>query len=209
MIPKIIHCCWFGRAAKNDVIRRCRESWSARLPDFEVREWNESNTPLDNPYCQEAMAKGLWSKVSNFIRLHALWQDGGIYLDTDMEVVRPFDALLGHDCFLGFQRVEEIPGWVNNAIVGARPGHDFLRRCLDRTSAVHANTGRFELSPRIVTSVLKDLGLARYGRQEVGDVTLYPVEAFYPFSWTESFHPECVTADTLAIHHWNHSWKTT
>lgn len=209
LIPKILHCCWFGRGEQNDIILKCRDSWSRLMPDYTIKEWNETNTPLDNAYCRAAMEKGLWSKVSNFVRLWALHQEGGIYVDTDMEVIKSFELFRTHECFLGFQHIEEIPGWVNNAILGSVAGHPFLHRCMTMTREIHQRSGVFELSPRVITRVLKEMGLRAYGRQTVGGVTIFPVEYFYPYSWLEKFHPACITNETVAIHYWNHSWSGT
>ncbi len=123
-------------------------------------------------------------------------------------MLRSFDPLLEADCFLGFQSVEEIPGWVNNAVMGARAGHPFLEQCMDHTLAFFRERGEFELSPRVTTRVLKMLGLRAYGEQSVSGIHLHPVETFYPFSWTESFSPSCLKPNTVAVHHWNHSWAS-
>ena len=206
MIPKTIHYCWFGPQPPNDLIKRCRESWHRILPDYSIKEWNESNSPLDSDYCQVAMEHKLWSKVSNYVRLWALHQEGGIYLDADVEMIKPFDPLLEHHCFLGFQHVEEIPGWVNNAVIGSQADERFLADCMDLTLEVFEEKREFMLSPIITTTVLKKMGLSTYGRQTVGNVALYPIEYFYPYSWLEKFKPDCVKDNTVAVHHWNHSW---
>jgi Glycosyltransferase sugar-binding region containing DXD motif len=209
LIPKTIHYCWFGDQHPNDVIKRCRDSWRRYLPDYSIREWNESNSPLDSTYCQSAMERKLWSKVSNYVRLWALHQEGGIYLDTDVEIVKPLDSLLHHKCFLGFQRKDEAPGWVNNAVLGSQTDQRFLARCMDLTLKIHEEQGEFLLSPRITTLILKEMGLATYGQQTIGEVTLFPTETFYPYSWLEAYHPACIKDETMAIHHWVHSWAGT
>lgn len=207
MIPKLLHCCWLGGGAPSELIRRCRTSWARILPEYELREWTEDNAPIAHPYCRAALAKGYWSRASNYIRLWALHREGGLYLDTDVEVLKPFDALLGHACFLGFQSEAKRPGWVNTAVLGSEAQHPFLARCMDLTLAVFETHQSFELSPRIATQALQGMGLTAYGRQQVGGVTLLPTSYFYPYSWDEAFRPECITSDTVAVHHWAHSWK--
>lgn len=157
-------------------------------------------------YCLDALDQGLWSKLSNFVRLWALYEDGGVYVDTDIEAIRPLDPLLGEECFMGFQRVEEIPGWVNNAVLGALPRHPFLLECMDLTLAIYAERGEFVLSPRLTTQVLKMRGLRQYGDQVLGGVRICPVDYFYPYSWQETFQPSCITENTYTVHHWSHSW---
>lgn len=182
------------------------DSWKAVLPDYEIIEWNEKNSPLDIPYCRAALEKGLWSKVSNFVRLWALYNDGGIYLDTDFEILKTLDGFLHHDCFLGFQRIEEKPGWVNNSLFGAHPKDPFVERCMKKTIQVFEEKNEFIISSQMATLVLKEMGLKEYGYQVIDRVTIYPVEYFYPYTWLETFDPECITENTYAVHHWNMSW---
>lgn len=206
MIPKTIHYCWFGKGPKSDLNKRCIDSWHRVMPDYEIKEWNETNSPLDNAYSQRAYAKNLWSKVSNLVRLQALYGEGGIYLDTDVEVLKSFTPLLHHNCFVGFQVKEEQVDWVANGVVGAQPGHKFLKRCVDLTQDLFAANGEFYRSPTITTMTLKEMGLKEYGPQEIEEVTIYPLEYFYPYSWTSKFSPDCIKENTYSIHHWEGTW---
>lgn len=191
----------------SDLNKRCLDSWRKFLPGYQIKEWNETNSHLEDAYCQAAYAGGLWSRLSNHVRLRALLAEGGIYLDTDVEVVRDFEPLLRHKCFLGFQQEEEEADWINNAVMGAEPGHQFLQRCMELTLELFAQTGEFYRAPTINTRVLKEKGLRGYGLQEIGGVTVYPAEYFYPFPWFGKFSPGCVTESTYCIHHWEASWK--
>lgn len=206
MIPKTIHYCWFGSGPMSALNRRCIDSWRRVLPDYELVAWNEDNADLDSDYGRATLARGLWSKVANLVRLDVLHRHGGLYFDTDVEVVRRFDELLSLGCFLGFQQREADVDWVNNAVIGARPGHPFLAHCLSALHAVHAQTGHIPRGPELFTSVLRRAGLVRYGRQVLHGVTLMPCESFYPFPWTGRYTPECVTPDTYCVHHWEGTW---
>lgn len=206
MIPKTIHYCWFGKAPKSDLNKRCLDSWHRVMPDYQIKEWNETNSPLDNPYSQRAYAKELWSKLSNLVRFQALYAEGGIYLDTDVEAIKSLTPVLHHKCFMGFQVKEEQPDWVNTAVLGAEPGHQFLRRSMDLTQELFAATGKFYRSPTVTTRILKEMGLKEYGLQEVEEATIYPLEYFYPFPWTSKFSSECIKANTYCIHHWEGTW---
>jgi mannosyltransferase OCH1-like enzyme len=176
------------------------------MPDYQVKEWNETNSPLDNSYTKAAYKQKAWSRLSNYIRLHALYQEGGIYLDTDVEVLRPLTPLLHHKCFLGFQQEAEETDWVNTAIMGAEPGHPFLLRSMKLTLKKFEDEGEFYRSPTINTAVLKEMGLRAYGFQEIDEVTLYPAEYFYPYPWSGKFSPDCITDNTYCVHHWAGSW---
>jgi mannosyltransferase OCH1-like enzyme len=176
------------------------------MPDFQVKEWNETNSPLDNSYTQAAYEQKLWSRLSNYIRLHAIYQEGGIYLDTDVEAVRSFTPLLHHKCFTGFQQETEGVDWINNAIFGAEAGHPFLLRAMELTLKKFEDEGEFYRSPAIQTIILKEMGLRAYGLQEIDNVTVYPAEYFYPYPWSGKFSPECITENTYCVHHWAGSW---
>lgn len=206
MIPRRIHYCWFGGGALSALNERCMATWRAMLPDYELKRWTEDNSPLDTAYAREAIRRRRWSRLSNYVRLHALGTEGGVYVDTDVEVVRPLDPLLGHECFIGFQLEQHPTDWVNSAVLGAVAGHPFIKACLDRTLSHFEETGDLHRSPAVCTSVLKEMGLRRYGMQEIGGVAVYPRESFYPYSWEEQFTPECVGDTTFCIHHWEASW---
>ena len=206
MIPRIIHYCWFGKGNRNRVIRRCIRSWAAVMPEYEIREWNESNLPPENAYLNEVLSRGLWSKAANYVRLYALLVEGGIYLDTDVEALRSFDPLLSHECFIGFQQREDGVDWVNNAILGAQSGHQYIRDCMDATLKAFDADHTILRGPQVATAVLREHGLIKYGLQTVGGVTVYPIEYFSPYGWNEQFSADCVTRDTYTIHRWQASW---
>lgn len=206
MIPKKIHYCWFGNNPQNYLMRLCIESWKKNMPDFEIKEWNEPNSPMNNAYTERALREGLWSKAANYVRLWALYNEGGIYLDTDIEALKSFTPFLVHNCFAGFQQEEERPGWVNNAILGAEQGNSFIKRCLDRTLQYFEEKDEFIISPVLTTLVLKEMGLNKYGYQTIGNVTIYPTEYFYPYPWYGKFSLDCISENTYCIHHWSASW---
>jgi mannosyltransferase OCH1-like enzyme len=177
------------------------------MPDFEIKEWSEKNSSFDNEYCRASFAQGQWSRLSNYVRLRVLHEEGGIYLDTDVEALKSFAPLLQQDGFLGFQQEEETIDWLNIAILGATRGNSFLKDCLDLTTELFETTGEFYRGPTVATTALKNRGLQRYGLQQLGDVTLYPAEYFYPFPWFGKFKPECITENTYCIHHWEGTWR--
>ena len=206
MIPKRVHYCWFGSSPKSPLNERCIESWRKVMPEYQIKEWNETNSPLDGAYARAAYAGGLWSKLSNYIRLYALYEEGGIYLDTDVEVIRDFSPLLNKECFVGFQQKEKNPDWVNNAVLGARPEHPFLKSCMNMTEEAFRRKGVFYRSPVVTTAVLREWGLRDYGLQEIQGVTVYPTEYFYPYPWHGRFSPDCIGEDTYCIHYWEGTW---
>ena len=202
MIPKIIHYCWLGQRPQSELNKKCIASWQKVMPDYQLKLWSETNVPLDNAYARAAYAAGSWSRLSNHVRYHALYAEGGIYLDTDVEVLKDFAPLLHHQCFLGFEQAD----WVNTAVMGAQPGHPFMKSCSQLTQSMFAATGVFPRSPQVVTKLLKDRGLREHELQELEDVTVYPTEYFYPYPWFGSFSPDCITDNTYCVHYWEGSW---
>ena len=122
MIPKVIHFCWFGGKRKPRLIKDCIRSWKRYLPDYEIIEWNEENSDLSHPFVKEAYELKKWAFVSDYIRLKALYDFGGIYLDTDMMVLKPFESLLDNNCFF-FAVYKD---YVSCGIIGAKKNNKII-----------------------------------------------------------------------------------
>jgi mannosyltransferase OCH1-like enzyme len=212
-IPRRIHYVWFGGHPLTKLAERCLESWRRVLPDYEITRWDESNTP-SNPWIEEALRQGDWVMACNQVRLLVLQLHGGIYLDTDVEVVRSFDPLRDLGCFLGQQYVPDGTPYkphtmtVNDAVLGATAGHAFLAERLARIPPIEIALAMRPFSPPLATATLVDRGLRGYAERptRLGDLTVFPKEWFYPYFYGEEFDPGCVTTDTFAIHHWAKSW---
>lgn len=205
-IPKIIHYCWFGGGVKNQKILKCMASWKQILPEYKFMEWNETNIDMDSPYLKATFQAKKWSKLSNIVRLQVLLQYGGVYLDTDVEVLKPFDDLLNEHLVLGFQQKENNKDWVNNAIILSEKGHPFLAECIDLTFEHFSRTGEFLRSPSVTTAVLRDWGLVKFGNQRIKDVLILKPEYFYPFPYWEQFHSDVITDNTYCVHMFDYSW---
>ena len=193
-------------------MRDCMRTWLLHNPDFEIMRWDESNLP-DDPFVHRALAAGQWSRASNAVRMHALLNHGGVYLDTDVEVVQPFDPLLSLSAFLGFQY---IPGErhkpfemsVCGAIAGAEPGHPLIRKFLEEIPRDIDGPAAFDIiGPQMLTGVLIREGLREYSRApiEVGGATIFPKDVFYPYFYREQ-RPAAVGPETIAIHLWAKRW---
>jgi mannosyltransferase OCH1-like enzyme len=209
MIPKIIHYCWFGNAEIPKQHKRYIEDWKKKMPDYEFMLWNEQNSPMHLPYMQNALKNKKWANLSNYSRLHALNQYGGIYLDTDIELLKSFTPLLANSCFFGFEDpYMDWEGCVNNAVMGAMPEHWFVKHmmsslleCFDGNESAHLS------SPNLTTALLKQEGLKVYGEQSLKDIKIFPTEYFYPYSWHQIFNPDNVTQNTYCIHRFAQSWS--
>ena len=214
MIPKIFHYCWYGGAPLPDEYAENIEGWQKLNPEWTIKRWDETNSPTDIPYLQNALAGTRWANMSNYIRFHVLAIEGGVYLDTDIKMFRSFDEPAAEQCFLGFEEGEE-PGsvfWVNDAVVGCVPGHPFILQCLERITADYDGTEDANLSaPQLVTGILREsFGLSHYGPQTLGDIRLYPTEAFYPVHYKEMYKMDdlssYISEGTYAVHTWGRSW---
>jgi mannosyltransferase OCH1-like enzyme len=213
-IPPLFHYCWFGGAPPSPEMDACLESWRRWNPTYEVMRWDEGNVP-DDPFVERALRGGHWSRASNAVRAHAVLKFGGIYLDTDVEIRRDFEPLRRLSCFLGFQYEPDGTPYkpfemcVNGAVLGARPGHPFVKDLLARIPRKIEGPEAFDvLGPQMTTAALIDLGLQAYSASPItlGGVTVFPKEAFYPYFYREGYDPRTVGPETFAVHHWAKRW---
>ena len=208
MIPKVIHYCWFGRNPKPASVKRCIESWKKYCPDYKIIEWTEDNFDIErNLYCKQAYDAKKWAFATDYARLWIIYQYGGLYLDTDVEIIRPWDTLLTHECFIGRQ-----PGFQVNtgAGFGAVAGHPVIKRILDDYENIPfiKSDGEMDLwtCPHRNSQWLFDHGMRHDDSyQEVEGVAIYPIEYFSPKdAYTRGTK---VTKNTYSIHHCDGTWN--
>jgi mannosyltransferase OCH1-like enzyme len=212
MIPKVIHYCWFGGKRKPKLIRDCISSWKEYLPEYEIIEWNEKNSDLSHPFIKEAYHAKKWAFVADYIRLQKLYEFGGIYLDTDMLVIRSFDELLSTKCFFGAEDSE----FISAGIIGSIPNYKLIKSCLDYYNNLHfrnhIDLGMITI-PRIITKIFRQ----EYNFYNDFDIiikleslTIYPPQYFYPFPLNKKDDlknfKKYIKNDTYTIHLWNSSW---
>ena len=210
-IPKIIHYCWVGGNPKPQSVLYCIESWKRCCPDYEIREWNETNYDFTkNEYMRQAYEAKKWGFVPDYARLDIVYEHGGIYLDTDVEMVRSFDHLLENECFFGFEDTGDGENYVNCGHgFGAVPFHDAVKNARDlyeHLSFTNAD-GSLNLlaSPYYTTQTLRQMGLVQENRdQQLPGVQVYASDVLCP----KNFRTGKVTktARTISIHHFTASW---
>ena len=164
----------FGNGEKSDLIKRCMESWRKYLPDYEIREWNESSFDLNfNKFVRQSYDAKKYAFTSDVIRLYALYKEGGIYLDTDVEVFKPLDEFLNEKAFTGFESI----GFPVCATMGAEKGNPIIKELLD-----YYNDKDFEIKTNtvIMSEILEKHGIDRNKNeiQRVDGITIYPREYF-------------------------------
>jgi hypothetical protein len=212
MIPKTIHYCWFGGNPLPDEAVRCIESWKRFLPDYQIKRWDESNFDVHIvPYADEAYRARKYAFVSDYARFWILYREGGVYFDTDVEVIRPMDDILAHGPFMGCQnaagsgRLEVAPGLA----LGVEAGHPFYKELLDLYATLHFT--RPDGSPNLKTVVAYTSALLRnHGMQDtpelqtVAGIDIYPYDYFNPKSFLTG--KITLTPRTVSIHHFAATW---
>lgn len=207
-IPKIIHYCWFGRSEKDDLTKKYINTWKKILPDYEFKEWNESNFNINiNKYVFEAYNNKKWAFVSDYVRIWALYNQGGIYLDTDVEVIKNFEDLLESDLFFGLEQ----KGRVSTAVIGAKRKNNFLKDILN-----YYDTIRFEVNgvlnqtPNtiIISEMLYNKGLDKEQQENCiidNSIYIYSQEYFSPKDPLTNVINR--SNNTYAIHYFSASWQ--
>lgn len=204
-VPKIIHRGIFGGYTLSPLEERCVESWRAILPGYEIRTWTDENGPKDKPFFRDACVKRPVN-ASNYIRYWAVRQFGGIYLDNDVEVIRPFD--LSPACFIGFQRDDLVDDCINSAVMGAEPDHPFVLSCLRRLDSDVGDTWPIWPGCGLPTEELTFRGLKGLNVEQVVEgVTVYDKSRFHPWRWDEQPDRSRITDRTFAVHHWSGNWS--
>lgn len=206
-IPSIIHYCWFGGGEKPEIVQKCIDSWKKNLPEYEIIEWNEENFDIEcNLYVKEAYNAKKFAFVSDYVRVYVLYKFGGIYLDTDVEVFKPFDNMLHHDSFWGFEQ----ENYIATSTIGAMKGNKLIKTFLDSYEGkefIKEDGNHDELTNvAIVTNILKNAGLKLNGEyQEISGMgAFYPQTYFSPYDYINC--RKFITENTYAMHHFYKSW---
>lgn len=203
MIPKKIHYCWFGRGEKPKLAQKCIASWKKYMPDYEIIEWNEDNFDVyTNAYTKMCYEEKKYAFLTDYLRLLIVFEHGGIYFDTDVEVLKPFDDLLHNDVFLG---------WENNDFVntgegfGAAANHPIVEQMIREYDELMDGKNGTIGCPNLNTRALDRYGLAHNGEKQVIEgAVVYPVEWFNP---RNSVTGELkTTKNSYSIHWYAMSW---
>ena len=206
MIPKVIHYCWFGGNPLPESTKRYIESWKKFCPDYEIKEWNESNFDINcNAYIAEAYKAKRWAFVSDVARTWILVNHGGVYFDTDVEVIKPIDDLLEYDAFTAFESKFQI----GMGILGCVKGHPMFAALLEEYGKARFKQPDGTYDTSVIGRRFKEICL-RYGfepdntLQTVNGLTILPKEYFYPSDpITKEFK---ITENTRTIHYYDASW---
>lgn len=217
MIPKVIHYCWFGRNPLPPLAVKCIESWKKYFPDYEIKEWNESNFDVNIiPYTQEAYEMKKYAFVSDYARFWILYHYGGLYFDTDVEVIKPMDDIIARGPFMGCETDADKLGATAPAVapglgLGVNPGLGLYGELLQLYAGLHfiKENGRLNLKTVVnyTTELLCSHDLKNTTEiQETAGVWVYPKEYFCPIDYVTK--KRIITDKTYSIHHYAASWVT-
>jgi mannosyltransferase OCH1-like enzyme len=206
MIPKTIHYCWFGRGQMPKLAIKCLESWDVHLSGFERKLWTEDNFDLNiNPYVKEAYESRKFAFVTDFVRLYALYNEGGIYMDTDVEVLKPLDKFLDLPAFSGF----ESAGYVPTGIMASEKNGKWVKELLEYYDNRHfiLPDGSFDMTTNtaIISNHMQANGFVLKNGYQVyrNCMHMFPFEYFSPLQYGKIF----LTENSHTIHHFASSWN--
>lgn len=214
MIPKIIHYCWFGRGDMPQLAKDCIASWHQHMPDWEYKLWNEDNFDVNQmPYTKEAYDAKKYAFVSDYVRLWALYNEGGLYLDVDFKVYKSFDELSNWKAFAGFEGSKHSP--LMMGVVASEPRGEWVKEQLDGYQGRHFlnEDGTLDLTTNVkfVTETMKLNGFVANGQeQDYKDLHVLPVDYFCPKQTTgEYFRTSNTYCESVGVSSWakQEGWK--
>ena len=208
MIEKKIHYCWFGRGEKPKKAQKCIASWKKYCPDYEIIEWNEDNFDVGKyPYAVFCLENKKYAFLSDFVRLIVVYEQGGLYFDTDVELVRSPDGLLQYDAFYGFENDSFVATGLG---FGAVKGHETVKKMIDLYLTFEPDeNGDYPIvgCPRLNTEALLHFGLTQNGKEQtVGGAKILPKEYLNPYDDPTGRLNR--TENTVSIHWYSKSWMS-
>lgn len=208
MIPKIIHYCWFGRGPKPELAIACIESWAKRCPNYTLVEWNEDNFDINsNLYVKQAYAARKYAFVTDYVRLYAMYHQGGLYMDTDVMVLKSPDEFLDNRAFSGFESKEKVSTGVLASEQGCPIIGELLEYYNDRTFLKPDGSLDLTTNVETITNMLKPHGLIPNGEYQVIDgFALYSQNTFCPD--LKRLKDKEYMKDIYTIHYFAGSWKS-
>ena len=208
MIPKKIHYCWFGRGEMPELALKCIESWHKYMPDYEYKLWNEDNFDINsNQYVKEAYEARKYAFVTDYVRLYALLTEGGIYMDTDVEVIKTYDPLLCLTGFIGFEGTKR--QHIGTGTMASIPNGEWVKEQLHAYDNIRfvLPDGSYDLTtnPVRITSIMVRNGFVQNGKEQYyKDMHIFPTDYFCPRQTTGDFF---MTKNTYCDHHFMGSWN--
>lgn len=207
MIPKVIHYCWFGGNRHTSEMKKCIKSWKEYCPDYEILEWNESNFDVtSHPFVRAAYDAKAWAFVSDYARLKIIYDNGGIYLDTDVELIQNLDTLLEDEAYIGVEAQDML---CNTGLgFGAEKQNEVIKKMLEKYDLVEFDNDKKSTlaCPYLNTEIVRELGYKEIDSiQNLNQITVYPPKYFDPYP-SGGKGEMLLCSDTISIHHYSASW---
>ena len=204
-IPKVIHYCWFGHNQLPELAVKCIDSWKRTCPDYIIKEWNEDNFDINCcDYVREAYEAKKWAFVTDYVRLYVMVNEGGIYMDTDVEVISSLDKFLVHRAFSGFENETMIP----TGIMACEKGFPLFREMLEDYNGRHfRQKNKYDMTTNVetITNLCKKHGfVGNNKKQNIEGFVIYPKDVFCPKDYMTG--DIVLTNQTVTIHHFASSW---
>lgn len=222
-IPKRIFYVWGAGEKKKRDVNLCLLSWHMAMPNYEIIEINENSTEYfnfkeelkNNAYFKMVYDRKMYAFIADYVRIKTLYENGGIYLDTDVCALKSLDEFLNEPAFVGIEgnKSEINVEWVEPAILGAQKGNPFLKQILDFYENEIMNTPLFILPDIFMKYLKSNYGITSFPNKneqkiiKLKDITLYPEKYFIPYRLNEEFNFECIEPETCTMHMWNGSWN--
>lgn len=210
LIPKVIHYCWFGPKPFSRTVRKCIATWHKHLSDYEFRLWNEEScatyaainglpNPMEHPFVKGAYAAKKYAFVADYVRFWALYHCGGVYLDTDMYVIKKIDDLLDVDFFAGWETDKQ--DIVSCGVLGTQKYGECVKDILEQYDTLEFDANQLDkfIVPRIITPIVL----------QHPEVTIYPYDYFYAFPFAKRMEKNFMkykSNNSYALHLWDISW---
>ena len=208
MIPKIIHYCWFGRGEMPELAKECIASWHRCMPDWEYRLWNEDNFDVTSvPYVREAYEARKFAFVTDYVRLFALYTEGGVYMDTDVETLKSYEDLLSLPAFTGYEGSKRMPPVTGT--MASEAGGEWVKEQLDSYEGAHflRADGTLDMTTNTdrISEIMRANGFVQNGKKQVyKDMHVFPCEYFCP---RQTSGEVLITSNTYCDHHFMSSWN--
>lgn len=208
MIPKIIHYCWFGRGEKPKLAKKCIASWKKYCPDYKLIEWNEDNFDIDAyPYAKYCLENKKYAFLSDFVRLVVVSKHGGIYFDTDVELIKRPDELLKYEAFYGFENEKNVATGLGFGAVTMHPTVVAMEKEYEKLRPNDAGDYPLVVCPKLNTEALLQFGLVLNGtRQNIAGAEILPIEYLNPYDDPTGRLNK--TKNTISIHWYSKSWMS-
>jgi len=208
VIPKVIHYFWFSGEALPKKLQNCIDSWGNVLWGYTFKKWDLSNSPIDCPFAEKALKEKKWAFLTDYCRFKVLYNEGGIYMDTDVFLLKEFNELLEYDSFWSSTDFNKVDPF----IFGSKPKNSLLNQCIQFYENIDLNFDEYPIVPDVIASIFKQKGYE--GENELAIIfdnnIILPYSTFCPMPFQMADEKDFLRfaqADTIGIHLWNTSWN--